>query len=225
MNARLLLTGFDPFGGETVNPSAQVAQALDGERLGDDRVRAQVQSLVLPTVFGLALRQLNAAVDAALQSEAPPLLLVLALGQAGGRAELSLERVAINVDDARITDNAGAQPVDELVVATGPAAYFSTLPIKAMVAALHAAGHPGSISQSAGTFVCNHVFYGLQHRLQGTGVRSGFMHLPYVPQQARGKTGMPSVPLEQLIDGTRIALQAALLHEGADLRWSGGTVA
>jgi pyroglutamyl-peptidase len=97
--------------------------------------------------------------------------MVLALGQAGGRCDLSLERVAINVDDARMADNAGNQPIDEAVVAGGPAAYFSSLPIKAMVAGLRAAGFPASVSQTAGTFVCNHVFYGLQHRLAASGVR------------------------------------------------------
>lgn len=225
MSARILLTGFDPFGGEAVNPTAQIAQALDGQRLGHDSRTAQVQSLVLPTVFGVALERLHAAVDSALHSADSPLVLVLALGQASGRCELSVERVAINVDDARISDNAGAQPVDTPVVSGGPAAYFSTLPIKAMVAALHAAGHPASISQTAGTFVCNHVFYGLQHHLRATPVRSGFMHVPCVPEQAKGKTGLPSVPLDRLIEGTRIALQAALLHEGADQRWSGGAEA
>jgi pyroglutamyl-peptidase len=208
----LLLTGFEPFGGETINPSWELARALHGERLEGLRV----QALQLPCVFGQAL----ATLDEALAHQRPAL--VLALGQAGGRCDLSLERVAINVDDARIPDNAGAQPIDQPVVAGGPAAYFSTLPIKAMVAGLRAAGYPASVSQTAGTFVCNHVFYGLQHRLAGSGVRSGFMHIPYLPQQAARQSGAASLPLELMVTATRLALQLALRQGGADLREGGG---
>ena len=149
--------------------------------------------------------------------------MVLALGQAGGRCDLSLERVAINVDDARMADNAGNQPIDEAVVAGGPAAYFSSLPIKAMVAGLRAAGFPASVSQTAGTFVCNHVFYGLQHRLAASGVRSGFMHIPYLPEQASRHPGQPSLPLDTLVSGVRLALELAMTH-ARDLRLSGGDI-
>jgi pyroglutamyl-peptidase len=208
----LLLTGFEPFGGEAVNPSIQVAQALHGRRIGG----VQVVAIQLPCVFGRALEVLTAA----LNRSAPQL--VLALGQAGGRVDLSLERVAINVDDARMADNAGAQPVDEPVQHGGPAAYFSTLPIKAMVAAVRAAGLPASISQSAGTFVCNHVFYGLMHRLQSRpGVRGGFMHLPLLPEQAARLGGMASLPLDAMVDGVQVALQAAIATT-IDLRLGGG---
>ena len=147
----------------------------------------------------------------------------MALGQAGGRTDLSLERIAINVDDARIPDNAGAAPTDEPVVAEGPAAYFSTLPIKAMVAALRAQGIPASVSQSAGTFVCNHLFYALQHRLAGGGVRSGFMHLPLLPEQAARSPGQPSMPLQTMLTGVRIALATALTTRH-DLRSGGGAL-
>jgi len=153
---RILVTGFAPFGGEAVNPSWLVAQALHRRQIAGCRV----QAVELPCEFGTALD----ALDDALARWQP--MLVLALGQAGGRAELSIERVAINVDDARIADNAGRQPVDVPVVARGPAAYFSTLPIKAMVAGVRQAGIAAVVSQTAGTFVCNHVFYGLQHRLR-----------------------------------------------------------
>lgn len=210
----LLLTGFEPFGGERLNPSWEIARALDGELLEGVRVRAWQ----LPCVFGAALRSL----DQALAAHTP--LLVLALGQASGRCDLSLERVAINVDDARIPDNAGAQPVDEPVLATGPAAYFSTLPIKAMVAGLRAAGIPASVSQTAGTFVCNHVFYGLQHRLAGSAVRSGFMHIPPLPEQAARFPGQPSLPLSTLVEGTRLALSLALRTQ-EDVREQGGAIA
>lgn len=212
MSKTLWLSGFEPFGGEAINPSWELARALHGEQLEGLRV----QALLLPCVFGQALRVLDEAL-----ARQPPAL-VLALGQAGGRCDLSLERVAINVDDARIPDNAGAQPIDQPVIPGGPAAYFSTLPIKAMVSGLRAAGYPASVSQTAGTFVCNHVFYGLQHRLAGSGVRSGFMHIPYLPAQAARHAGAPSLPLPLLVAATRLALQLALRHGGADLREGGG---
>jgi len=217
----LLLTGFEPFGGETVNPSWQVAQALAGQRIGGARVLA----LQLPCVFGRALHALDA--ELAGLTRTPPAL-VLALGQARGRCDFSIERVAINVDDARIADNAGEQPIDQPVIAGAPAAYFSTLPIKAMVAALRSAGLPASVSQTAGTFVCNHVFFGLMHRLQShPGVRGGFMHLPLLPEQAARDAGaaqVASLPLATMVDGVRIALAAALATR-ADLRATGGAEA
>lgn len=207
----LLLTGFAPFGGEDLNPSWEAVRRLDGERLGD----LTVVAAQLPTEFGTALKMLDDLLD----HHRPTL--VVAVGQAGGRAELSLERIAINVDDARIPDNAGRQPIDEPVVAGGPAAYFSTLPIKAMVHALRAAGIPAAVSQTAGTFVCNHVFYGLQHRLQGTGVRGGFIHIPYLPAQAAAQPGAPSMALETLVAGLRLALTCAATT-GEDLCEGGG---
>lgn len=213
MTKTILLTGFEPFGGEVINPSWEVARALHGELIAG----ARVQSVQLPCVFGQALDALRVAIREARPS------LVLALGQAGGRCDLSIERVAINVDDARIADNAGAQPVDLPVDSSGPAAYFSTLPIKAMVAGLRAAGLPASVSQTAGTFVCNHVFYGLQHQLAGSGVRSGFMHIPYLPEQAARLPGQPSLPLATLVQGTRLALELAWQTE-TDLRLAGGEI-
>jgi pyroglutamyl-peptidase len=210
---RLLLTGFEPFGGESQNPSAEVVRALHGRTVG----AVQVVSLVLPCVFGQSLSWLRAAL-----AEHRPLL-VLALGQAAGQAELAIERVAINLDDARVADNAGAQPIDEAVVRGAPAAYFSTLPIKAMAAALQQAGFPAAVSHSAGTFVCNHVFYGLQHALAGSGVRSGFMHLPLLPEQAARLGGGPSLPLQTQMAGVALALHVAL-HTREDARHSTGTL-
>ena len=209
----ILLTGFEPFGGEVVNPSWLVAQALHGRRIGGARVHA----VELPCVFGAAL----AALDEALARVEP--VLVLALGQAGGRAELSLERVAINVDDARIPDNARKQPVDVPIAPRGPAAYFSTLPIKAMAAAINAAGIPAGISQTAGTFVCNHVFYGLQRRLARSDVRSGFLHVPLLPEQATA--GQPAMSLDDMVRGIGIALEVARSHGPGDLRRTGGAIA
>ena len=212
---RILLTGFEPFGGDTLNPSGLVCRALHGQRVA----RATVHAVELPCVFGRALQ----ALDEALAATSP--VLVVALGLAAGRAGISVERVAINVDDARIADNAGAQPVDLPVVDGGPAAWFSTLPVKAIVAALHEAGLPASVSQTAGTFVCNHVFYGLQHRLAGTGVRSGFVHVPLAAQQQADHPGQPTLPLDDLVRGVRIVLEVALSHRGADVSLAGGAVA
>jgi pyroglutamyl-peptidase len=209
----ILLTGFEPFGGESVNPSQAVAHALDGSNVASRGVVAAS----LPCEFGRCLAVLAEAIERCRPG------LVLALGQAAGRADLSLERIAINVDDASLPDNAGACPIDTPVVAGGPAACFSTLPIKAMVAALRAAGMPASVSQSAGTYVCNHLFYGLQHRLAGSGVRSGFMHLPLLPEQAARRPGQPSLPLATMIDGVRLALATALATD-RDLRSSGGAL-
>jgi pyroglutamyl-peptidase len=212
---RILLTGFDPFGGDTLNPSWQVAQALHGEHLGG----AVVQALCLPCVFGAALDALRAA----LRLHRP--VLVLALGVAPGRADLTLERVAINVDDARIPCNAGLQPIDEPVVPGGPVAYFSGLPIKAMVAALLDAGLPASVSQTAGTFVCNHVFYGLMHTLRRRPrTRGGFMHLPLLPEQAAAHANAPSLALHEQVRGVRLALATALAT-ARDVRAGGGAVA
>lgn len=197
----ILLTGFEPFGGECSNPSWDAVQALDGERIGAHRVAVRC----LPVEFGASLAALRQAIH-----ELSPTL-VLCIGQAGGRAQLSLERVAINIDDARIPDNAGACPIDEPIVADGPAAYFSDLPIKAMLQALREAGIPAEVSQTAGTYVCNHVFYGLMHLLRNApGVRGGFIHIPYSIEQAACHPGAPGLPIATVSEGLRIALRVAL---------------
>jgi pyroglutamyl-peptidase len=209
----VLLTGFAPFGGESTNPSWDAVQALEGEHILGHRLVARC----LPVEFGASLQALQQSLD-----ELSPVL-VLCVGQAGGRAQISLERVAINVDDARIADNAGAQPIDEAVIAGGPAAYFSSLPIKAMLAALRAAGLPVEISQTAGTYVCNHVFYGLMHALQNVpGVRGGFVHIPYAPAQAAQHPGAPSLPASVVSQALRLAVATALTVEH-DVRLAAGT--
>ena len=215
MISTILLTGFEPFGGESVNPSWQIAQALDGWQVEGHVVRAAQ----LSCVFGQALAEL----DAAIAVHAPAL--VVCLGQAGGRAEISIERVAINVDDARIPDNFGGQPIDAAVHADGPAAYFSTLPIKAVARDVRAAGVAAAVSNSAGTFVCNHVFYALMHRLATAPAlahaRGGFVHVPFTPEQVAGKSGVPSMPLASQVEGIRAALRSALATR-ADVRESAG---
>ena len=210
---RILLTGFEPFGGDSVNPSWEVARALQGEALAG----AHVVAVQMPCVFG----QAHEALAAALAAHRPQL--VLCLGLAANRSALSLERVGINVDDARIPDNAGAQPIDQPAVPGAPAAYFATLPIKAMVAAMQAEGLPAEVSQTAGTFVCNHLLFGLMHQLRRRrGVRGGFMHVPLLPEQARS-AGMPGMALADQVRGVRIALFAARSVQ-RDIVHTGGAV-
>ncbi len=209
-----LITGFAPFDGEAINPSLEIAQSLDGETLAGHRIVAAA----LPTEFARAL----ATLDVHLRHHRPRL--VVALGQAGGRSGISLERVAVNLIDARIADNAGEQPVDVRVVRNGPAAYFSTLPIKAMLAALRDADIPVELSQSAGAFVCNQVFYGLMHRLarRRKRVRGGFIHVPYLPRQAEKFPGTASLPLDTMTRALRLCLHVALTTQ-EDLRYAAGT--
>jgi len=208
----VLLTGFDAFGGETVNPSWLAVRALHGRRIAGHRLVAAQ----LPTVFGAALTQLQAL----LRQHHPAL--VICVGQAGGRAALSLERVAINLNDARIADNAAAQPIDTPVVPGGPAAYFTTLPVKAMLLALQREGIAAEVSQTAGTFVCNHVFYGLMHALvmqrAYRNTRGGFVHVPWLPEQ-----GAPSMALDDVVSGLRVAIRTALTTR-EDLRLSAGQI-
>ncbi|MFS8063883.1 MAG: pyroglutamyl-peptidase I [Luteimonas sp.] len=197
----VLLTGFAPFGGETSNPSWDAVAPLEGKRIGSHRIVTRQ----LPVEFGASLQVLQAAIR-----QTRPAL-VLCIGQAGGRAQLSIERVAINIDDARIPDNADACPIDMPIVGDGPAAYFATLPIKAMLVAMREAGIPAEVSQTAGTYVCNHVFYGLMHALRGKSrIRGGFIHIPYAPEQAARHPGAPSLPVEVVTAALRIGLRVAL---------------
>jgi pyroglutamyl-peptidase len=197
---KALVTGFEPFGGESVNPALEAVLRLP------PRLDAlEIATASLPSVFGRTL----AALEDALVATRPDI--VLCVGQAGGRTELSLERVAINVDDARIADNDGQQPIDRPVVVGGPAAYFASLPIKAAVRALREAGLPAAISNTAGTFVCNHVFYGLMHLAASRSLplRGGFLHVPYLPSQATRQGGAPSMALDDIVRGIEIVLGVA----------------
>jgi pyroglutamyl-peptidase len=208
----VLVTGFEPFGGATVNPSWMAVQGLHGRQIAGHRiVGAQ-----LPTVFSEALPALRELLAGLRPS------LAICLGQAGGRAAISLERVAINIADARIADNAGEQPVDTPVIAGAPAAYFTTLPIKAMLAALLAEGVNAEVSQTAGTFVCNHVFYGLMHELaMQPGLRQtrgGLIHVPWLPGQ-----GQPSMRLDEIVQGIRFAIECALVTV-TDIRKEAGAL-
>ncbi|AWB08245.1 pyroglutamyl-peptidase I (plasmid) [Azospirillum humicireducens] len=198
----ILLTGFEPFGGEAVNPSWEAVRRLDGWECRGHRVAARL----MPCVFGASLDALDRAV-----AETDPVAL-LGVGQAQSRAELSLERVAVNLDDARIPDTAGNRPVDAPVVAGGPAAYFASLPVKAIAAALRDAGIPAGLSHSAGSFVCNHLFYGACHlrAVRRPALRVGFLHIPLAPEQAVRHPGVPSMAIEQVVAGLRIAVETIL---------------
>lgn len=211
----ILLTGFAPFGGESTNPSWETVRRLEGQVMADG---SRIQVVQLPCEFGAA----NAVLAQHIALTGAQI--VVCVGQAGGRSELSVERVAINVDDARIADNAGAQPIDVAIVAGGPAAYFSTLPIKAIVQALKHRGIPAAVSQTAGTYVCNHVFYGLMHYAaqENTIERAGFVHIPYLPEQATAHPGAPSMSLSMMMDGLLILLETALTTR-LDIKSVGGS--
>lgn len=209
----VLITAFEPFGGERVNPSWEAVSQLDERMICGARVVAKQ----LPCEFGTSLETLRAAIDE-LQPD-----VVLAVGQAGGRSDITVERVGINVDDARIPDNAGNQPIDEAIVEEGPAAYFATLPIKAIVEGIREAGIPASVSQTAGTYVCNHVMYGLLHYLaqQKKPARGGFIHIPYLPEQAVSHPGSASMSAQTVLLALEMALTLSLTVE-EDIRLQGG---
>lgn len=209
----VLLTGFEPFDRDSINPSWEAVRRLDGVQLSEG---VQIVARQLPCAFASAGECLIQMIDALEPA------MVIATGLGPGRNAISVERVAININDARIPDNLGEQPVDTAVVTDGPAAYFSTLPIKAMVKAVGESGIAASVSQTAGTFVCNQVFYLLQHALAGTGVRSGFIHVPYLPEQVVD-TGQPSMALLTMVEGLRVAVCAAW-ETGVDLAETGGQV-
>jgi pyroglutamyl-peptidase len=206
----VLLTGFEPFGGESINPSEQIARELHGRTIAG----GAIVGAKLPCVFS----ESRHALVQLLRTHQPSV--VICLGLAGGRSEITPERVALNVVDARMPDNAGAEPVDVPVIRGGPAAYWSRLPIKAIVAALRVKNIPAAVSSTAGTFVCNQVFYGLMHALrwQRT-VRGGFIHVPYASETV--SAGQPSLPLATMTEAIAIAAEVALTTR-RDLRAAGG---
>lgn len=207
----VLVTGFDPFGGSAVNPSWDAIHALNGREIHGHRIVGGE----IPTIFGTSLLRLEALLD-----KHQPRLVILT-GQAGGRGAISLERVAINVNDARIPDNLGARPIDVPIIPGGPAAYFTNLPIKAMLQALLNAGVRAEVSQTAGTFVCNQTFYGLMHMLskpRWEGVRGGLIHVPWLPEQ-----GQPSMRLDELVRGLELAIACAL-ETHRDIRMEAGAI-
>ncbi len=191
MKRTLLITGFDPFGGADINPAWEAVKLLPEEIADFD-----VHKLEIPTVFGLATEKVLEKA-----AEIHPDV-ILCIGQAGGRAAVTPERIGVNIRDAKITDNAGNQPEGKFVAEDGPAAYFATVPVVAMANAIRSAGLPGQVSNSAGAFVCNDTLYGLLHHFAGTEVKVGFIHVPWLPEQ-----GSPSLPMED----TAKALEAAIV--------------
>lgn len=210
-----MLTGFDPFGGEQLNPSWEICRQIEGKTIAGRRIEA----CKVPCEFGASIE----AVAEAIERHRPDV--VICLGQAGGRAHLSVERVAINVDDARIADNAGAQPIDEPIARKGPPAYFATIPVKAVTAAMRAAGVPAQVSNSAGTYVCNHVMYGVLHLLaaSGGGARAGFIHVPYAEAQVLDKPGAPALSIATMVRGVEAAIEAAIRNT-TDLKAAEGAL-
>lgn len=211
---KLLLTAFDPFGGEPINPALEAVK-LVADKVGD----VNIVKLEVPTVFGKSI----VTVIAAIEKEKPDA--VLCIGQAGGRYDLTPERVAINLDDASIEDNEGNQPIDTTIFEDGAPAYFSTLPIKAMVAKIQEAGVPASISDTAGTFVCNHLMYGVLYTLakKYPDVRGGFMHVPFVTSQVVKRSApAPSLAVEQIVKGIEAAI-AAIGENSENVKSAEGT--
>ncbi len=211
---KILVTGFDPFGGESTNPAYEAVKALPDLIGTHTLIKMEV-----PTVFNKSIQVLLEA----MKTHKPDV--VICVGQAGGRAQITLERVAINIDDARITDNEGNAPIDLPVHREGPAAYFSNLPIKAMSRAIQMGGIPASVSNSAGTFVCNHIMYGLMHMIhtEFKDCRGGFIHVPYCEAQVVDKPNMPSMSLGSITKALEIAVEAAIEYK-TDIHISEGAI-
>lgn len=212
---KILITAFDPFGGDIVNP------ALEAVKLMKDQIEgAEIVKLEIPTVFHKSIDKIKEAI----LSEKPDV--VLSVGQAGGRFEVTPERVAINVDDARIADNEGNQPLDRAIFEDGEPAYFATLPVKAMVQAIRAIGLPSSLSNTAGTFVCNHVMYGVLYHISkmGKDIRAGFIHVPFTPEQVANRPA--PAPCLSAVDISRAleAAVAAIVQNEKDIVAVGGKI-
>lgn len=211
---KILVTGFDPFGGEKVNPALEAVKSLPSEIHG-----AEIHWVEIPTVFYRSAEVLEAEI-VRFQPDA-----VLCIGQAGGRASLTPERVAINQDDARIPDNQGNQPVDTPIRLDGQAAYFSTLPIKAMVQAIKEEGLPATVSNTAGTFVCNHLMYQALYLADKkfANMRAGFMHIPYMTEQVINKSNTAFMNLTDIVRGIEAAIGAIVDYKDKDIKLVGGT--
>ncbi|WP_430610205.1 pyroglutamyl-peptidase I [Enterococcus sp. DIV0876] len=212
----ILITGFDPFGGEAINPALEAVKLLPDTIHGAKIIKAEI-----PTVFGKSAAIVAEKIDA----HHPDV--VLNIGQAGGRFAISPERVAINIDDARIPDNEGNQPVDEVIQQDGEPAYFTQLPIKAMVEAMKEAGIPAVVSNTAGTFVCNHIMYQVQYMIDKKypTIKGGFIHVPFIPQQVVDKAGQPAMSLADIAKGLEAAVSAIVdFADKDDLKAIGGAI-
>ena len=211
---KILVTGFDPFGGEPINPAIESVK-----RLPDNIAGAEIIKLEIPTVRKKSLEKIEKAIN-----EHNPDV-ILSIGQAGGRFDISIERVGINLDDFRIPDNEGNQIIDEPIFPDGENSYFVKLPVKAMVQNVQKNNIPASISYTAGTFVCNHVLYGILYLIEKKykGKKSGFIHIPFLPQQVVDKRNMPSMELNTIVKGLTAAIEA-IVKNNEDIKEVGGTV-
>ncbi len=211
---KILVTGFDPFGGEPINPAIESVK-----RLPDNIAGAEIIKLEIPTVRKKSLEKIEKAIN-----EHNPDV-ILSIGQAGGRFDISIERVGINLDDFRIPDNEGNQIIDEPVFPVGENSYFVKLPVKAMVQNVQKNNIPASVSYTAGTFVCNHVLYGVLYLIEKKykGKKSGFIHIPFLPQQVIDKRNMPSMELNTIVKGLTAAIEA-IVKNNEDIKEVGGTV-
>ena len=211
---KVLITGFDPFGGESINPAWEAVKEIRDEIAGAEIVKMQI-----PTVVGKSIEKVHNKM-----AEIHPDV-VISVGQAGGRFGVTPERVAINVTDARIPDNEGHQPIDEVIFEDGDTAYFSNLPVKAMVQAIKDAGYPSSLSNTAGTYICNHVMYGILYYIhkEFPDVRGGFIHVPYAASQVVNKPNTPSMAIADITAALEAAISAAVKNE-TDMKAVGGEI-
>lgn len=211
---KILITGFDPFGGESINPALEAVKKLPDTILGQEIIKIEI-----PTVFRKSLEK----IEENIQKHNPDV--VISIGQAGGRFGITPERVAINIDDARIKDNDGNQPIDISIYEDGEAAYFSSLPIKAMVKEMNDNGIPASVSNTAGTFVCNHVMYGVLYLIDKKypNIRGGFIHVPYIPSQVTTKPNTPSMSTDDIAKGLELSIKA-IIENSSDIKTVGGTI-
>ena len=211
---KILLTGFDPFGGEKINPAQEAVNKVSNNING-----AEVIKLIIPTVYEKSL----AAIDEAIKKHNPDI--VISIGQAGGRFDITPERVAININDFRIKENEGNQPVDEPIREDGKAAYFSNLPVKGIVKHLNENGIPSTLSNTAGTFVCNHVMYGVLYMIDKKypHMKSGFIHIPYETSQVINKKNTPFMSLDQIVKGIELSIGACTIYN-EDIKAIGGEI-
>lgn len=211
---KILVTGFEPFGGEKVNPALELIKLLP-KKLGDN----EIKTLEIPTVQMKSLKKIEEEIEKFNPD------FILSIGQAGGRTDISIERVAINIDDYRIPDNEGNQPVDKKIFEDGMDAYFSNLPIKAILKEIKETGIPCSISNTAGTYVCNHVFYGVRYLIETKykNKKSGFIHIPYLPEQVIDKKDVASMGIESLLKAIIVAIEAIFKYE-EDINVSAGEI-
>ena len=209
---KVLITGFAPFGGESINPAWEAVKVIKDEIAGAEIIKMQI-----PTVVGKSIAKIHDKM-----AEINPDI-VIAVGQAGGRFGVTPERVAINVTDARIPDNEGNQPIDEVIFEDGDTAYFSSLPVKAMVQAIKDAGYPSALSNTAGTYICNHVMYGILYYIQKefSNVRGGFIHVPYAAAQVVNKPNTASMSLTDITASLEAAIKAAVEYQ-TDIKAVGG---